>query len=264
VAEHTRIERLGRNRNGYLGERLDAKSVVEECGAKAAAAGWTVDKILSSTPADLLGLTRRGKGGARVYLSAGIHGDEPAGPLAVRELLTRNTWPPDLDIWICPCLNPAGFELNTREHAEGADLNRQYLEPKAAETLAHIAWLERQPDFDLCLCLHEDWESSGFYLYEQNPDGPPSLAENIIKRVSALCPIDLSDTIEGRAARNGIIRPLPDARTRVLGPEAFYLITHKTRLSYTLEAPSDFPIEVRVQALVTAVETALALLARRP
>ena len=41
-------------------------------------------------------------------------------------------------------------------------------------------------------------------------------------------------------------------------PEAFYLIRHKTHLSYTLEAPSDFPLELRAAALVAAVKAALA------
>jgi hypothetical protein len=40
-------------------------------------------------------------------------------------------------------------------------------------------------------------------------------------------------------------------------PEAFYLITHKSRLSYTLEAPSDYPLPARVAALVAAVRAVL-------
>jgi hypothetical protein len=32
---------------------------------------------------------------------------------------------------------------------------------------------------------------------------------------------------------------------------------HKTRLSYTLEAPSDFPLPTRVAALVSAARAAL-------
>jgi hypothetical protein len=193
----------------------------------------------------------------RLYISTGIHGDEPAGPLAARRLLQENAWPPGLDIWLCPCLNPAGFVLNHRENGEGLDLNRQYRAPEAAETLAHVAWLKCQPRFDLCLCLHEDWEAHGFYLYELNPDRLPSLAEAIIGRVGQVCPIDRSQTIEGRHAQNGIIRPDLDPRNRPQWPEAFFLITHKTRLSYTLEAPSDFPLTVRVSALVAAVTTAL-------
>ena len=193
----------------------------------------------------------------RIYISTGIHGDEPAGPLAARRLLQEDAWPPGWDIWLCPCLNPMGFVLNHRENGEGLDLNRQYRAPEAEETLAHVAWLGRQPRFDLCLCLHEDWEAHGFYLYELNSDCLPSLAEPIINRVAQECPIDKSQTIEGRPAQNGIIRPDLDPRNRPQWPEAFFLITHKTRLSYTLEAPSDFPLTTRVAALVAAVTTAL-------
>jgi len=91
--------------------------------------------------------------------------------MAALQLLLDNFWPPEMELWLCPCLNPTGFVLNRRENEAGADLNRQYLEPTQPETLAHIAWLKKQPYFDLCLCLHEDWESHGFYLYELNPDG---------------------------------------------------------------------------------------------
>jgi hypothetical protein len=123
--------------------------------------------------------------------------------------------------------------------------------------LAHIHWLEAQPGFDVCFCLHEDWESHGFYVYELNPDNQASLAEALIARAAQVCPIDLSDVIEDRPAKNGIIRPSIDVRTRPQWPEAFYLLTHKTRLSYTLEAPSDFPLSCRVASLVAGVKGAL-------
>ena len=160
-------------------------------------------------------------------------------------------------MWLCPCLNPTGFERNTRENAEGVDLNRQYLKPKAEETRAHIGWLERQPDFTVSLCLHEDWESLGFYVYELNLDGKPSLAEAIVKRVGEVCPVDPSPVIEGREAANGIIRPNLDPRSRPDWPEAFYLITNKSRVSYTMEAPSDFELRTRVSALVAGVQAVL-------
>ena len=110
---------------------------------------------------------------------------------------------------------------------------------------------------DLCLCLHEDWESHGFYLYELNPDGVPSASDRILEDVSRVCPIDFSETIEGRPAKNGLILPTLDARTRLQWPEALFLITHKTRLCYTIEAPSDFPLLLRVEALVVAVRSAI-------
>ncbi len=259
------VQRLGRNIRGYAGETIDIDAVLRDCLAAARAHGWIIEEI-HPAPQLVLGLRRHASRVThhvrRLYLSTGIHGDEPAGPLAARRLLEEDAWPPCLDIWLCPCLNPTGFALNRRENHEGVDLNRQYRAPEASETLAHVAWLKRQPPFDLSLCLHEDWESHGFYLYEQNPDGRPSLAEAIIARVAEVCPIDRSEIIEGRPAQNGIIRPNLDPRTRPQWAEAFFLIMHKTRQSYTVEAPSDFPLPVRVTALVTAANTALEAVAR--
>ena len=269
--------RLGKNAGGYRGETIDVKTVLADCVGAARAHGWSVEPLgagsellfaftrvagpaSGDTGDDGAGEVRSQTGRRRVYISTGIHGDEPAGPLAVRQLLRENLWPERLDIWLCPCLNPEGFVANRRENTQGMDLNRQYREPKAAETAAHIAWLERQPRFDAGLCLHEDWESQGFYVYELNPDSQPSLAEAIVARVAEVCLLDPSEVIEGRAASGGIIRPSLDPRLRPQWPEAFYLLTHKTRLSCTLEAPSDFALGVRVAALVAGVGAALELL----
>jgi hypothetical protein len=76
--------------------------------------------------------------------------------------------------------------------------------------------------------------------------------------VAEVCPLDFSEIIEGRPAHCGIIRPSVDPRSRPQWPEAFYLLTYKTRLSYTLEAPSDFPLPTRVGALVSGVRAGLA------
>jgi hypothetical protein len=261
-------QRLGKNLDRYAGETIDIGKVLSDCTVAAQTHGWNLQSIAAVPKPDLLAFTHVPSGATqpakRLYLSAGIHGDEPAGPLAIRQLLQENQWPDGLGIWACPCLNPSGFLLNRRENEEGTDLNRDYLQPKAEETVAHIAWLEAQPDFDLCLCLHEDWESHGFYLYELNPDNRPSLAEQIVEGVARVCPIDRSEIIEDRPAQGGIIRPSIDPRSRPQWPEAFYLLNYKTRLSYTLEAPSDFPLPIRVGALVAGVRAAMEGIASLP
>lgn len=249
---------LGKNRGGYFGETINIDDVLADCLQASRQYGWELDPLSAGMELQLYMLRRaRGDARKRIYLSTGIHGDEPAGPLAVRQLLQENHWPDDLALWLCPCLNPTGFPLNRRENASGHDLNRQYHAPEAAETRAHVAWLQQQPLFDVTICLHEDWEARGFYLYELNLDQQPSHAETMIENVSRICPIDHSEVIEGRPARGGIIRPSADPRTRPQWPEAFYLIQNHTRHSYTLEAPSDFPLPLRVAALVTAVRTVL-------
>jgi hypothetical protein len=252
------MQRLGKNLGKYFGETIDIRKVLNDGEHAARQYGWTSETFYETGGFKLFGLHRNSrdeKNRKRVYISAGIHGDEPASPLAALRLLQENRWPDNFELWLCPCLNPIGYTLNTRTNVKGIDLNRDYLTPITEEILAHKSWLERQPKFDLCVLLHEDWESHGFYLYEQNPDARPSLAEKIIEAVEKVCPIDHSAEIEGRAASGGIIRPNIDPRSRPDWPEAFYLITHKTRQSYTVEAPSDFPLPARVDALVAAVNT---------
>lgn len=272
MREILRVERLGKNHGGYHGEKIDIRAVLRDIETAAQPHGWTSETFGQQGEFNLIALHRpplhtshslphrslAAAGAFRIYLSTGIHGDEPAGPLAALRLLRENHWPADAELWLCPCLNPVGFVSNRRENADGKDLNRDYRHLETAEVRAHIAWLERQPQFDLYLCLHEDWESHGFYLYEQNPDLKPSLAEKMIEAVKTICPIDYSEVIEDRPAKGGIIRPNLDPRTRPQWAEAFYLIINKARQGYTLEAPSDFPLTVRVNALVAGVNAALA------
>lgn len=246
--------RLLINIGGYKGEVIDIAKLLRDTAQAASEAGWTALPIT-----DLLAGYQRLSpcAQANVYISAGIHGDEPAGPLAALELLRENIWPASANIWLIPCLNPGGYALNRRENEDGVDLNRDYRSLSTPLVKAHAQWLQACPRFDLTLLLHEDWESNGFYLYELNLELRPSIAEAIVAAVKEVCPIDLSPVIEGRDAKDGIICANPDLLKRKDWPEAFYLIQHKAPLSYTLEGPSDFPLVTRVQALVRGVNAAL-------
>ena len=115
----------------------------------------------------------------RIYLSAGIHATNLPGPLAALRLLRENHWPPSAELWFCPCLNPMGFVLNRRENPVGRDLNRDYRHLECtAEVRAHITWLERQPQFDLCLCLHRRLGSTWFLSLRTKPRRQASLGGN--------------------------------------------------------------------------------------
>ncbi|QYM80780.1 M14 family metallocarboxypeptidase [Horticoccus luteus] len=219
----------------------------------------------SAAGVPLLALTRRTSGPRpRIYLSAGIHGDEPAPPHALLRLLETGVFDARATWFVCPLLNPAGFVGGTREGPLAIDLNRDYLAPRSLEIQAHTAWLARQPPFDLALCLHEDWEATGFYLYELNAAGQPTLAPAILAAAGATCPIDLADLIDGRAAQGGLIRPLLDPAARPDWPEALYLRAHHTSLTYTLESASRLPLEERVATLVAAVQAAVKALTVAP
>ncbi|MGB0582612.1 MAG: M14 family metallopeptidase [Limisphaerales bacterium] len=252
------MQPLGRNQGSYCGERIHVAEVLGAIGEAAERAGWGSEVFLDEESRQLFALTLRPRQTLKkVYISAGIHGDEPAGPMAVLQLLRAHEWPEDTAVWLCPCLNPTGFRRNYRENAERVDLNRDYRSPVTLEIMAHTDWLNRQPSFDFGVHLHEDWESKGFYLYELNPNEVPAKSREMIDAVQQVCPVDQSAEIEGWGANHGVIHPPVKPHERKEWPEAFFMVQSKTMISYTLEAPSDFPLTMRVAALQTAVNTLL-------
>jgi murein peptide amidase A len=226
--------------------------------ASACARGFRIEEMGAAEGCPLLAFTRRTTGTKpRIYLSAGVHGDEPAPPFALARLLADGVFD-DRAVWfLVPLINPGGLIRGTRESPAGVDLNRDYRNPQTPEVRAHVRWLERQPGFTVSFCLHEDWESQGFYLYELNPANRPSLAPAMLAAVAARFPIDRSPSIDGRPAEGGVIRPVSDPHLRNLWPEAIYLRSRHTTLSYTLESPSALPLESRIEMLTTALRAAL-------
>ena len=62
-------------------------------------------------------------GGRPVLLIGVIHGNEAKGYLITQKIRTMPI-PPDIDLWIIDSINPDGQAADTRENANGVDLNR--------------------------------------------------------------------------------------------------------------------------------------------
>ncbi len=241
---------------------LDPTDFARRFAEAARQQGFRAEPLAEVAGVPLVAHTKRTSGPRpKIYLSAGIHGDEPAPPLALLRMMETGLFDARATWFICPLLNPTGFTLGTRENADGVDLNRDYKDLRTSEIAAHVRWLQRQPLFDASFCLHEDWESTGFYLYELNPDALPSLADTMIAAARLHGPIETATLIDGREIdQPGIIRPAADPLMRETWPEAIYLSAHHTRRSYTLETASAQPLEQRITTQVAAVTTALAAL----
>lgn len=210
----------------------------------------------------LLAFTRRSMGvHPRVYISSGIHGDEPAPPEVVLNLLEENYFDDRANWFLVPMLNPTGFREVKRETTEGIDLNRDYLKPVSVEVSGHVSWLQKQPRFDLTLCLHEDWEAKGFYLYELSRALNRERARSIRAAAGKCIAIEPGTEIDGRPIdEEAIIRPESDPALRDSWPEAIYLFKHHTHLSYTMETPSGIEMPSRIAAMRAAVISAIAQL----
>jgi murein peptide amidase A len=141
-----------------------------------------------------------------IALAAGVHGDEPAGPWALLDLVAKQRLDPRFAYRIWACTNPTGFDAGTRENAEGIDVNRAFGASGGSPEARAILAADGGRTFKLSLDLHEDADAMGFYCYEY---GGGEIGRSVIAALDAVgLPID---PLEATFALAG---PLDDARCR--------------------------------------------------
>jgi predicted deacylase len=226
--------------------------------ANAARAAGFSETTLTETADGPVSAWTRGPQGGHIYLSAGIHGDEPAGPLALLELMRQEFFTPEPGWVICPALNPTGLAAGRRENGCGVDLNRDYLMQRTREVTAHAAWLQSMPAPGMFLSLHEDWEAAGFYFYEINLGvDEPCRAEQLLDAVSPWFAPDPGHEIDGHSPRGpGWIFHAAEADVPEGWPEAIFMAKLGCPLSFTFETPSHAALPSRVAAQQAAVHAA--------
>lgn len=230
--------------------------------AEAALRQGFCEEILLDTEDGPIVVWERKDEGPLVYASAGIHGDEPAGPLALLEMMRTGSFSEKYHWLICPALNPGGLAMGRRENREGIDLNRDYLKKVTLEIDAHTRWFERNRLPDVFVSLHEDWETKGFYFYEINLNkDQPHRALEILEAVAESFAPEAGPRIDGHEVRApGWIYHDAEADLPEEWPEAIYLAKQGCPLSFTFETPSQADLNKRVAAHVSAFQTLLRLI----
>ena len=191
----------------------------------------------------------------RIGIFAAIHGDEPAGALALAHLLSDLANDPQpaegFLLQAYPFCNPTGFEDNTRCSRRGRDLNREFwrasMEPEV-EILEHEL---RTGHFSGIIQLHADDTSEGIYGFVRGHTLTENLLRPALREASKILPRNVNATIDGFAARDGIIYDHYDgvlAAPSAMDPVPFEII---------LETPQRAPLNLQIEALVVALRTIL-------
>jgi hypothetical protein len=194
-----------------------------------------------------------------VYISAGIHGDEPAttnGLITWAECHTDKLR--ELPLLLFPCLNPWGLRLNIRLDQTGVDLNRAF-DRDDTPVITAVRSLMQGQRFTVSLHLHEDYDAQGIYLYEIEGE-LPYWGATLLNAARNIIPVDPRTRIDTGRARTGVIRRRLNARHyALLGglPEAVYLHRHHTRHAITFETPSEYGLDQRVAAQVAVIDAAI-------
>lgn len=183
-----------------------------------------------------------------LLVTAGVHGDEPAGTLALLDYLEQGRARSGIRWTVLPYLNPTGLLLGTRENSGGVDLNRDFRVVRTAEVAFYQRTIPAVGPYDLHLALHEDWEFTGSYLYEINTGIRPSMAlplVEVMERCTGLVDAPLID--DHVPTQPGLIIHHPEADEPENWPEAIYLVKQQPLLSYTVETPSSLPLARRIE-----------------
>ena len=193
-----------------------------------------------------------------MLIIGGTHGDEPAGVEAALAFLSQDhrPWLKALRFEVIPCLNPYGYVHNTRHNRQDIDINWAFLEKDVPE-IELIRRLIESRRFEVVIDLHEDWESPGYYMYELRR-GAPLIGSDLVRRVSAVCPVNTNPCIEGAEARGGVIRPAPDTEIARRGEGIpIALFQRHTDHLITSETPTAQLMERRVQAHLIALSAVI-------
>lgn len=198
-----------------------------------------------------------------VALSAGVHGDEPAGPHALLQLAEEGALDPRFAYRIWACTNPSGYEAGTRENAEDIDINRSFGRGGQTPEARAIVTANRDRKFALSIDLHEDCDAGGFYCYEY---GAGDTGRRVVDAVRAAgySIQDLAQCVLGapfNAAHfdDGVVRPPEAGEIDALGGLSYslYVVRHAARRALTFETPSRLPFEQRIAMHAAAVRTAV-------
>ena len=211
--------------------------------------GYPVFRVIRSRQLDL----------PVVMINSGTHGDEPASVEGALQFLegALDSWLDDFQFEVIPCLNPYGYVHDQRENELGVDINWAYLNDTVPEINIVKEYIVGRT-FEVILDLHEDWESPGYYLYEQvrshHPAGPGMVAD-----VSKICPVNTSSVIEGEIAKNGVIFPNLEVEKRRKGTGVPIVLFERgiTDRLITTETPTAQPMQRRVQANLLAIDSLL-------
>lgn len=220
--------------------------------------GLTLQKICETDGYPVYGFISGKVGSDGIYLSSGIHGDEPAGAWALLEWAeSQIEFLRKRSFFIFPCLNPWGFNENSRCDRQNIDLNRRWLTSKTITTKAVSVKMENYRVL-LGVNLHEDYDANGIYLYEASAGKKSDyLANGILNAGKEFMPIDTRKKIEGRWARNGVIRPDANSLPKEGMPEAVFLQKKGAERIFVFETPSEFDLRLRVKTQVKMLERAV-------
>lgn len=187
----------------------------------------------------------------KIGIFAGLHGDEPAGVLALADFVRALEASPvrgrGYEIHVYPLINPTGYEDGSRNSRSGLDLNREFWRKSAQPEVQLIEREILREKYHGYIALHSDDTSEGMYAFARGATLTQHLLKPALEAVEAALPVNRANVIDGfhaiegiiRGAYGGILSAPPGAK-----PQPFEII---------LESPTEAPLHLQRGAFVLAL-----------
>ena len=240
--------------------------------------GWA-DRLLDNYPLFCVTVGNRQNTDLKdILISAGVHGEEPAGVYALLRFLKEDVcdFLGSYRFLIFPCVNPFGFEHGYRFNPEGVDINREFKKDTSCREANRVMDLlsRKSRKFVCTIDLHEtdqNWNDEGFsasdnpqtfYMWETASNKSIRIGNKIIKEVMKWAPVCGWPKIYGDINNGGVIW-YPEGcgnQTYAQGTtlDAF-LNANYTPQSFTTETPCVWDLWKRVATNMVALKTILEL-----
>lgn len=243
-------------RPGGAGASNDLDALAAGFAALAAQRGFVVEPLGMALGHPVVLATRRPAAAAarRLLITAGFHGEEPAGPWGVLEFL-RGAPDALLDrvtLGLIPLVNATGFAAGRRFNARGENPNRGYDPAIADECLsAEGAVLLGQRERVLAaardglLCCHEDEGVQAAYVYALEPtETPGRFSRGLVETMARFFPLVPDGQLDGCPVADGLVYNRHD------GSFESWAVRHGVPAAATVETPgrADFAQRVAAQA----------------
>lgn len=188
-----------------------------------------------------------------VCFVAGIHGEEPAGPLSILRFLkeSRGSDFRSVSVLAFPVVNPYGFDIGRRENYLGLDLNRHFQDDILVGENKAVYSRIRAEDILFLHTLHEDADADRFYLY-----GYRSCASLVYRKAIGVAgsffPIDCREVIAGDRAFGGLVlndSPGGELESRMVEDGVPFVMASETPGRASLEKRVDCGVSLMKQVM---------------
>ena len=172
--------------------------------------------------------------------SAGIHGDEIAGPLAVLEFITKQNFGAlkNLPLYFLPVANPSGFDRGTRRNLSRRDLNRHFCDDELNQENKILYDAIKNKNVYFFHALHEDLDEKGFYLYNYEHK-PEPIYRHVLILAKRYCPLQTKAAMSNDKNINGLVTNKKD------GSFEDRLFRAGVPLTMCTESPGKLPLKKR-------------------